>query len=164
MVTEERAKELEALDRRINFRRKATTVFFVLLSVVLVIYAVKIERKIHRLSQSEAVVVYKESAVDGTYSPEAQMSTSVVEEVESVNGTDNRTESDDITEKYSESDAENVSEASKNGNSYSEVYYITLYGTKYHKSGCSYLPDSKKSVTQEEIISGGYTPCSRCIK
>ena len=172
MVTEERAKELEALDRRINIRKKATTVFFVLLSVVLVIYAVKIERKIHQLSQSEAVVIYKESSTESTDLYEPQTGASTVEDATSVNDTDIPAQLTEIIEEHSESGTEKVTEASTSGYSGGEgvskeadkIFYVTQYGKKYHKSGCTYLSDSKRSVIQEEIISGGYTPCSRCIK
>ena len=44
------------------------------------------------------------------------------------------------------------------------VYYATKSGTKYHIAGCSYL-NGKDTVTvsAEDIASGKYTPCSRCI-
>lgn len=40
--------------------------------------------------------------------------------------------------------------------------YITNSGSKYHSSGCQYLSSSKYSVSLEEAISDGYSPCSRC--
>lgn len=46
----------------------------------------------------------------------------------------------------------------------SEVVYITASGTKYHKNGCSYLSKSMVSISLEKAISGGYSPCSRCIE
>lgn len=39
--------------------------------------------------------------------------------------------------------------------------YVTNSGTKYHKSGCSYLKSSH-AVTLEYAITNGYTACSRC--
>ncbi|MGN1121247.1 MAG: hypothetical protein ACI4RV_02695 [Eubacteriales bacterium] len=44
------------------------------------------------------------------------------------------------------------------------IYYATKSGTKYHIAGCSYL-NGKDTVTvsAEDIASGKYTPCSRCI-
>ena len=64
MVDEERIKELDAIDRRLTFKRRLTVVFFAVLSIALVMYAVNIERKIQRLSESPAVVVYKNSTVE----------------------------------------------------------------------------------------------------
>lgn len=43
----------------------------------------------------------------------------------------------------------------------SKIVYITNTGSKYHKSGCSYLK-SKISIDKDEAIRLGYTPCSRC--
>lgn len=46
-------------------------------------------------------------------------------------------------------------------------YYATGSGKKYHTAGCSYITGSKSgvvSVSLEDIQSGKYTPCSRCIK
>lgn len=43
-----------------------------------------------------------------------------------------------------------------------QTVYITKSGTKYHRSGCGYLKSSKFSITLEEAIDRGYTPCSVC--
>lgn len=43
-----------------------------------------------------------------------------------------------------------------------QTVYITKSGTKYHTSGCNYLKNSKFSITLEEAIDRGYTPCSVC--
>ena len=45
------------------------------------------------------------------------------------------------------------------------VYYATKSGTKYHIAGCSYIKgkDNLKTLTEEDIKSGKYEPCSRCI-
>ena len=43
----------------------------------------------------------------------------------------------------------------------SETVYVTRTGSKYHKSGCSYLK-SKYAITKADAIEQGYTPCSRC--
>lgn len=42
-----------------------------------------------------------------------------------------------------------------------EIVYVTNTGSKYHRAGCSYLK-SKKSITKEQAISQGYSPCNRC--
>ena len=44
------------------------------------------------------------------------------------------------------------------------VYYATKSGKKYHVEGCSYI-EGKETVivTEKDITSGKYTPCSRCI-
>lgn len=41
--------------------------------------------------------------------------------------------------------------------------YITASGTKYHKSDCSYLSDTKVAITLSKAKEQGYLPCSRCI-
>ena len=178
MVSKERIKELEAIDRKISIRRKATTAIFVVLSVVLVIYAVRIERKINALSQRPAVVVYKQAATE-------EESSAVIQGDEPSSGTTDVVHlGADMTYKSPEPDGGTVSELSEPSAAYEEVtagttvpraekaadteqgqtYYVTQYGKKYHKSGCSYLSDSKKAVTAAEIEDGGYTPCLRCIK
>lgn len=43
-------------------------------------------------------------------------------------------------------------------------FYITASGKKYHKGECRYLSKSKILVTPDEIIEGGYEPCSICMK
>lgn len=47
-------------------------------------------------------------------------------------------------------------------NTNSETVYVTKTGKKYHKSGCSYLKDSKIAKTLSEAKSQGYTACSKC--
>lgn len=46
----------------------------------------------------------------------------------------------------------------------SESYtvYITKTGDKYHTSTCSYLKNSKISISKDSAIAQGYTACSRC--
>ena len=43
-------------------------------------------------------------------------------------------------------------------------YFVTQSGNKYHIASCSYLSKSKIAITMDRIKSGGYSPCSRCIK
>lgn len=45
-----------------------------------------------------------------------------------------------------------------------QIYYVTKSGKKYHIGTCSYLSKSKIEITAVGISSGGYEPCSRCIK
>lgn len=44
----------------------------------------------------------------------------------------------------------------------STTVYITNTGSKYHRSGCSYLRKSSNAISKDAAISQGYTPCSRC--
>ena len=44
----------------------------------------------------------------------------------------------------------------------SATVYITKSGTKYHRSGCSYLSSSKIEISLDDAKSKGYTPCSKC--
>lgn len=43
-----------------------------------------------------------------------------------------------------------------------KTVYITKTGTKYHSNGCSYLSSSKISISLDDAISKGFTPCSKC--
>lgn len=43
----------------------------------------------------------------------------------------------------------------------SYTVYITRTGSKYHRSGCSYLK-SKIAIEKKDAIAQGYTACSRC--
>lgn len=156
MVDAERIKELEKLDRRLKTRRKLTIAFFVVLSFVLVLYAVSIERKIDRLSENPAVVIHSNASEydNAENKDEADISAGTSD------GTDiTSAETDDLTEALQDNNAEDETEADK-----SQVYYVTASGKKYHKAGCSYLTKSIREVTYDEILSGGYTACSRCIK
>lgn len=49
--------------------------------------------------------------------------------------------------------------SAENGNT---IVYVTDSGSKYHSSGCQYLSRSKNSITLEEAVEEGFSPCSRC--
>lgn len=74
--------------------------------------------------------------------------------------TENTTEASPNTKEPTEkdTDSERPSEEVKN----SSVCYVTSSGTKYHKSGCSYLKKSSTKMTVQEAKDCGYSPCSRC--
>ncbi len=148
MVDEERIRELDDIDRRYERRRRLTIGFFALLSVLLVIYAVSIERKIQKLSQNQAVVVYRDVSEEGRELPETELSTDSTEDTVSLKQTE-----PDKTVPIGADEAEA-----------GQIYYITSSGKKYHKAGCSYLSKSRIAITQEQLSDGGYTACSRCIK
>ncbi len=42
------------------------------------------------------------------------------------------------------------------------IVYVTETGTKYHRSGCQYLSQSKIAITLNEAKRKGYEPCSKC--
>jgi hypothetical protein len=44
----------------------------------------------------------------------------------------------------------------------SATVYITNTGSKYHRSGCSYLRQSSNAISLSQAKSSGYEPCSRC--
>lgn len=44
-----------------------------------------------------------------------------------------------------------------------ETVYITTSGSKYHRSGCSYLSKSQIAISLSDAQSRGYTACSRCF-
>lgn len=49
---------------------------------------------------------------------------------------------------------------------YTDNYYRTSSGTKYHIEGCIYLKNKTdiKKLTKEEFESGNYEPCSVCVQ
>ena len=55
-----------------------------------------------------------------------------------------------------------TSSVSSNNASQEYTVYITKTGKKYHKSGCSYLKQSKSAISINSAKAQGYTPCSRC--
>ncbi|MGN0467646.1 MAG: hypothetical protein ACI4GY_02840 [Acutalibacteraceae bacterium] len=73
------------------------------------------------------------------------------------------TETNHFSEK-SETAQTTVSFQTTSNESSSQTVYITASGTKYHKSGCSYLKNSStaSAINKNEAIEKGYTPCSRC--
>lgn len=42
------------------------------------------------------------------------------------------------------------------------IVYVTNSGTKYHRSGCRHLNDSKYETTLTKALSQGYTACGTC--
>lgn len=42
------------------------------------------------------------------------------------------------------------------------IVYITKTGSKYHRDGCRYLSQSQISISEDDAINQGYTPCSVC--
>ena len=44
----------------------------------------------------------------------------------------------------------------------SYTVYVTNTGSKYHRSWCSYLRQSKHAIDKNTAVSRGYTACSRC--
>ncbi len=44
----------------------------------------------------------------------------------------------------------------------STIVYVTDSGEKYHSAGCRYLSRSQNSMTLEDAVDNGYSPCSRC--
>ena len=44
----------------------------------------------------------------------------------------------------------------------SQTVYVTATGSKYHRSGCSYLRQSCYSISLNDAKAQGYTACSRC--
>lgn len=41
--------------------------------------------------------------------------------------------------------------------------YITDTGNKYHQAGCKYLSKSSHSISLDQAIAEGYSPCSVCM-
>ena len=64
-------------------------------------------------------------------------------------------EIDDSNSHYSEERTDSSTEVDT-------TVYVTHSGTKYHRSSCNYLSDSKHEMSLNKAISKGYTPCSRC--
>lgn len=53
-----------------------------------------------------------------------------------------------------------ASSAASTSNSY--TVYVTNTGSKYHRSGCSYLRQSSHAIDKNSAVSQGYSACSRC--
>lgn len=70
----------------------------------------------------------------------------------------------DTTSAFTAPDTTNSPETTIKTVDEDQNFYRTATGSKYHKSDCSYLSKSKIKITVEEIIAGGYEPCSRCMK
>ena len=72
--------------------------------------------------------------------------------------------------KYGHKDGVNETSTATTSNSYSSdssdsnsvTVYVTNTGSKYHKSWCSYLRQSKIAMSLSDAKAYGYTPCSRC--
>ena len=43
-----------------------------------------------------------------------------------------------------------------------QTVYVTKTGKKYHRSGCSFLKTTSSSISLQDAVDQGYTPCSRC--
>ena len=108
--------------------------------------------KIRQLENTPAVVIEK---------AESEASTTEKQTMTFRNDTtENTAEASPHTKEPTEkdTDSERPSEKVKN----SSVCYVTSSGTKYHKSGCSYLKKSSTKMTVQEAKDCGYSPCSRC--
>ena len=57
--------------------------------------------------------------------------------------------------------------AERNGgtDAYTENFYVTQTGTKYHVKGCMYIRNKTdvRKMTREEYESGEYEPCRACL-
>jgi hypothetical protein len=47
-------------------------------------------------------------------------------------------------------------------NDNSETVYVTDTGSKYHRSTCQYLDQTKRAISLNDAKKQGYTPCSVC--
>ncbi|MDF2590135.1 MAG: hypothetical protein K0S41_3976 [Anaerocolumna sp.] len=56
----------------------------------------------------------------------------------------------------------NESNQSKDNDNNDLEVFVTESGTKYHRKDCSYLNDSKTSLSLNEAKVSGYNPCSKC--
>lgn len=70
-------------------------------------------------------------------------------------------EANDI-ESYDEETKQDMSMDDSNESKIEKVY-VTASGTKYHREGCGYLKGTYSSLSLEEAVEEGYTPCSRCF-
>lgn len=55
-----------------------------------------------------------------------------------------------------------VNSTTNNSQQNEKAVYITNTGSKYHRSSCPYLRQSKIAIDKTKAIKQGYTPCSRC--
>ena len=171
MEYEKTVRQVRHMEKTARLKKIFTiSLFSVLLSLV-VLYAVRVENRISELANAQNVIVFRDdetTVVTDTCPAEnniADNTDDVTTEVDASNkATVSVSSSDDSghTEEASElvtSGAGSVSEHEID----EAVYYVTKSGRKYHIDGCSYLK-SKIEITYDDIIAGGYEPCSRCIK
>lgn len=164
---EDTEKRLERLDRRLRVRKTISIFIVAAFLFGLIIYAVRIERKLTMLAEQPPVIIYMNtettSEVETAYA--AEESTALLsEDVSADESKDYENEDINIigkTEKFNET--ESVQNTPSTDERVSAEYYVTKSGTKYHRDGCTYLSKSKIPMSYEEIVAKGYKPCSRCI-
>lgn len=54
------------------------------------------------------------------------------------------------------------SSSDKQSDAKSDIVYVTNIGTKYHKSNCRHLSNSKIEIEKDKAIKKGYEPCKVC--
>ncbi len=162
----------------------------IVFAVVLIVMGIDIEMKIYKLSQGAPVEVYTAASTSAEYNETTAFIPPTTFATTTVHGTLTHRSSEAYTSEYSETtasaitsdkqttvtaqapltEAEDTAPSEENEETTVIVvmgdtnFYVTKTGKKYHKADCSYLSDSKIKVTVEEIIEGGYEPCSRCMK
>lgn len=162
-------KKFARLDKIARIKKIFLICLFSALLSALVFYAFRIERKISDLSQLQSVIVYKNvisEEVPSTSENEVIERHShgsdkfYTDSVSTYEDTIENISEDDTAEQQSDADITvQQTEAAQNKE---QVYYVTKTGKKYHTADCSYLK-SKIEITYDDIISKGYSPCSRCI-
>ncbi len=184
---DETVSKFERMDRIRKAKKASVITLFAVLLAVIVFYAGSIERRLSSLSDSQSVVVFKseESATteksqanksEDSYTPdfseyyisESHTTEDVVEYQEnttkiSVGEASAETVTNAADDETYTSESTSLSVASETENKAGTVFYVTKTGKKYHTAGCFYLK-SKIEITYDEIVEGGYEPCSRCIR
>lgn len=166
-------RRLDRLDRRLKFRKAFYISLVAVLLCGLVIYAVRIERKISALSEQQPVIIYinNETTAESLTVDITEPFTNYIEnstipvttETSETMIADNEnliTENDIYVQADDKSHSDMFVQEPEN---VTDIYYVTKTGTKYHIGSCSHLSKSKIPMDYNEIVAKGYKPCSKCI-
>lgn len=131
----------------------------ILLSVLIILSAANLlvglssSIKINQLQNEKAVIIEEITTTEKTTEKQTLTFKNTTTEAKETTTAKN---SEPTTE------AESTAEATTKEKSDSGVCFVTSSGTKYHRSGCSYLKKSSTKMTVQEAKDCGYSPCSRC--
>ena len=135
----------------------------ILLSVLIILSAANLlvglsnSIKINQLQNEKAVIIEEiTTAEETTQKPTINFKNTTTEAEKTTEETTTTKNSAPTTE------AESTAEATTKEKSDSGICFVTSSGTKYHRSGCSYLKKSSTKMTVQEAKDCGYSPCSRC--
>ncbi len=169
MEYEKTVRQVRRMEKTARLKKIFTICLFSVLLSLVVLYAVRVENRIAELANAQNVIVFRSEETTAATDADSVENNDVTDnfggaatEVNSSDDAEVNINSTDNSD-YAQTATETVTLDSSAHNSDGSVYYVTKSGRKYHIDGCSYLK-SKIEITYDDIIAGGYEPCSRCIK